>query len=466
MIPLMIPSMPDALRTESTAAERPPATAARFAWHHLLAIALAMVPVFSWFVRRLNDGSDEPYGLLVLAFALGIAWRDRRTMVASAAARLAGAALLLLSVLSIGHLPPMIRAAAAIGGVGLWLGGQRMPGFLSLLLLSLPVVASLDFYLGFPMRVAAAEGAVRVLELGGLSVARSGVNIEIGGATVGVDPACSGVRMLWFALAAAAALAAIHRLSWRHTVVSLALAAAAVIPANTLRATWLAIEESGKFQGSWPGHDGVGLICFGAVLLPLAWWTGRRGRGSRAIAAENFRQSPKIQGIAGVLVFGAAILVPWMTWRTSAQSTGEAPVTIVPSHFTFNGLTLPLLALPASATEVEFARSFPGTLSSHRWGDAQVILRSTRQATRKLHPSRDCLRAAGYRTSHAITVRAADGSEWSRFTASRDGDRFTVHERIISEQDGRSWTDVTAWYWAALRRPLNGPWRAETVITR
>ena len=28
------------------------------------------------------------------------------------------------------------------------------------------------------------------------------------------------------------------------------------------------------------------------------------------------------------------------------------------------------------------------------------------------------------------------------------------------------WTDVPAWYWSALRHPLNGPWRAETVISR
>ncbi len=32
-------------------------------------------------------------------------------------------------------------------------------------------------------------------------------------------------------------------------------------------------------------------------------------------------------------------------------------------------------------------------------------------------------------------------------------------------QAGRTeWTDVSAWYWAALWHPLNGPWQAETVI--
>jgi hypothetical protein len=88
------------------------------------------------------------------------------------------------------------------------------------------------------------------------------------------------------------------------------------------------------------------------------------------------------------------------------------------------------------------------------------------QATRKLHPSADCLRAAGYATTDSVTVQCADGDSWSRFSATRDGLRLTVHERIVSEQDGNAWTDVPAWFWSAIRRPLNGPWRAETVISR
>ncbi len=85
--------------------------------------------------------------------------------------------------------------------------------------------------------------------------------------------------------------------------------------------------------------------------------------------------------------------------------------------------------------------------------------------TRRLHPSRDCLQAAGFDTSEAITVTLGDGSQWARFSATRDGIRRTIHERITSRRDGATWTDVSAWYWAALRHPLNGPWQAETVIS-
>lgn len=159
----------------------------------------------------------------------------------------------------------------------------------------------------------------------------------------------------------------------------------------------------------------------------------------------------------------AAVLAPLLALGT--PRTPEPPdLGRGPEVFTFNGLVLPLHFLPPTEAETAFAKSFPGTLSSHCWGTDQVILRRVNQATRRLHPSGDCLRAAGFETTEAITVRLADGSRWARFSATRDGLRRTVYERITSSRDGSTWTDVSAWYWAALWHPLNGPWQAETVI--
>ena len=93
----------------------------------------------------------------------------------------------------------------------------------------------------------------------------------------------------------------------------------------------------------------------------------------------------------------------------------DAPAAVLhAAEFTFNGLTLPLESLPSTAAEQAFATSFPGSLSSHRWGENQVILRRVTTATRKLHPSRDCLRAAGFETIDSVTVRTSGGGEWSR----------------------------------------------------
>ena len=425
-----------------------------------LLIAIAVLPVVSWFVKRLDDGSDEPLGLLALCLALFLAWRDRRSLQTNPRSKTAGALLILTSLLCVGHLPPMLRAALAVAGAGTWFGIHRKPGLMGLLILSLPVVASLQFYAGYPMRVAAAEGAVRILELGGIVLARSGVNIDLAGTSISVDPACSGIRMLWHALAAAMALSAIHRVSWRATVAGGMLAVLLVIPANMFRAAWLVLEESGRFHGSGLSHGNIGLVCFAVVLVPLWILLSKRAR-----PALTGKPAAPPKCVDRMILWLSALLAPFLMIRASEHTEVAIPFN-APEVFTFNGLTLPLHPLPPSTEELAFAASFPGSLSSHRWGDGQVILRRVTKATRKLHPSRDCLRAAGFETTDSVTVRCPDGLEWARFSATRGESRLTIHERIVSEEDGSFWTDVPAWYWSALRHPLNGPWRAETIISR
>ncbi len=420
----------------------------------------AISPVLWWFGQRLNDGSDEPLGLLTLTLAVILAWRDRTSLSASAGARIFGAVLLLLSVLGIHWLPPMIRAGLAVCGIAACYGIHRRAGLMGLLLLSLPVVASMQFFLGYPLRVAAAEGTVRLLELGSLVVARTGTQIELGGQVIGVDPACGGVRMMWHALAAAMGLAAIHRLTWRATFIGGLLAVVLVIPANTVRAALLAVQESGHLPESVLGHGGIGLASFAIVLLPL--WVAISSRARSPVLAKPV-VAPGRKELVWLVM--AAALAPVMALATPRKS-GPPDLGKGPEWFSFQGATLPLRPLPATEAELAFARSFPGTLSSHGWGNDQVILRRVTQATRRLHPSRDCLRAAGFATTEAVTVSPGDGSRWSLFHATRAGVRWTVHERITSERDGSVWTDVSAWYWAALRHPLNGPWQAETVISR
>lgn len=423
-----------------------------------LLLGVALLPMLGWYVRRLNDGGDEPLGLVVLLGALGLAWRERRGFHASAGERFGGALLVLGSVVSIGWLPPLLRAGPAIAGIVLWCGIGRRAGLVGLLGLSLPLVASLQFYLGFPLRVASAAGASWLLAAGGVVVSRSGVNLELAGQAIGVDPACSGIRMLWHAHVAVMALAAVHRVSWRVMLTGAMLAVIGVVPANVLRATWLAMIETGRCGDGGLGHGGIGLFCFVLLLLPLWWLMSRSAR-----PADEFRPSAPPRYSDRLVLLAAAILAPVMHGR-QAVAPNQPPISPPPGVFTFNGLTLPLESLPPSAAEKAFAASFPGALTSHRWGEAQVILRRVTTATRRLHPSRDCLRAAGFQTSDEVVVRTNADTEWSRFTASRGTTRLLIHERIVSEADGSSWTDVPAWFWSALRHPLNGPWRAETVI--
>ena len=423
--------------------------------------ALPLAPAIVWFGHRLDDGSDEPLGLFALALALLLAWRDRHSLETTSRARSCGALIILASVLAIPFLPPLVRAALAVTGTGIWFGMHHKPGLLALLGLSLPVIASLQFYAGYPMRLAAAEGAVWLLRMAGVVVAAKGVNIELGGRFVGVDPACSGIRMLWSAIAAGMALCAIHRTSWAKTLAAGPLAVLLAIAANIVRAAWLALLESGKTAAFDPGHQTIGLICFAVVLVPLWIFISRSARPPHEAAPS----APPQTADKAILIAAAALAVVFLIHPPAkADSARSLPALPHPQAFSFDGITLPLEPLPATPAERAFARGFPGTLSSHRCGENQIILRRVTTATRRLHPSRDCLRAAGFDTTNSITVRTAEG-EWARFSATRDGERFIVHERIVSEQDGSSWTDVQAWYWSALWHPLNGPWRGETVIS-
>lgn len=423
-----------------------------------LLLAAALMPVMVWYARRLNDGSDEPLGLLILLGTVLLAWRGRREFRASGRARFAGAVLVLASVLAINWLPPMLRAVLAIGGIVLWCGMRRHAGLVGLLVLSLPVVASLQFYLGYPLRLVSAAGAEWLLGEFGVVIWRLGVNLELAGQAVGVDPACSGVRTLWHAAVGCMALAAIHRVSWRMAMAGAMLAVVGVTAANTLRSAWLVMIETGRASDGGLGHGGIGLLCFLGLMAPLVWLMAGHARPA-VIAGPSAR--PRYSD--RLLLLAAALLAPLMQSRAVLPAYPAAD-TPPPQVFTFNGLTLPLQPLSATPAERAFAASFPGALDSFRWGEAQVILRRVTTATRQLHPSRDCLRAAGFEVSDATTVGTADGAEWSRFSAIRDGTRLVVHERIVSERDASTWTDVPAWFWSALRHPLNGPWRAETVI--
>ena len=100
-------------------------------------------------------------------------------------------------------------ALAAVACFWVSVAGARDRGaaVIALFVLSLPLIASLQFYAGYPLRAMTAEGATQLLNLFGFDVARSGVAMSWEGRTILVDAPCSWVRMLWTASFLACALA-------------------------------------------------------------------------------------------------------------------------------------------------------------------------------------------------------------------------------------------------------------------
>lgn len=81
--------------------------------------------------------------------------------------------------------------------------------------------------------------------------------------------------------------------------------------------------------------------------------------------------------------------------------------------------------------------------------------------TRKLHAASDCFKGSGYRVK-SLPLETLDGMTWGSFSAERGTQRLHVRE-VITDGSGNRWTDVSAWYWAAVRGETQAPWWAITI---
>ena len=243
----------------------------------LACVAAALLPTWLWMARRMLDGSDDPLGLLAIAALALLAWRQRAALRASP--RLGwlalGLAAALASTLSIGLLPPLLLAVLALSALGCalvaFLPPQLAPApVLGLSLLSLPWLASLQFYAGYPLRALTAE-ASRWLLAPFFAVERSGSALRVDGQLVIVDAPCSGVQLLWLAYFTACVAALLAARGNRGFLARLPLVSACVLAGNILRnAVLVALEAGGHGTAGWP-HELVGLLALAGVCGAVAW---------------------------------------------------------------------------------------------------------------------------------------------------------------------------------------------------
>lgn len=250
----------------------------------LLALQLAALwPHWIWMARRTGDGSDEPWGMVALLAVAALVWADRRRL----AREIPGHALAVAGGLSVAaalgqfFLPPIIATGLAMLGVAALLAGMLPPerpraALAFLALLALPLAASLNFYLGYPLRWLCAQGAASILGVLGWEATPEGAALLWNGQTILVDAPCAGVAMLWVGLFAAALLSYLHRASIWRTACNLGMAGMLVVAANILRNALLFFKEAGIV--SLPGwtHEVLGLLVFCLALWPLYLFVARR----------------------------------------------------------------------------------------------------------------------------------------------------------------------------------------------
>jgi exosortase len=257
-------------------------------------IAASVWPVWRWITMRATHDASDAWALLSLAMALLVLWRDRPSELSSPAGerhtdvRLAGdvrwtahvrwtVPLLLMTayVASYPFAPPLVRAVLAMSAIAaacsaVWYRRVMDLRIWGLLLLSLPLIPSLNFYLGYPLRVVVTEATVVLLRMNGFSALRDGASILWNNQHISVDAPCSGIKMLWTGLFLSCALAALMRLDTQRTLLLLALATAVVLTANVLRATALFYVESGLLIQARPAHDLIGVFAFVFAALLIA----------------------------------------------------------------------------------------------------------------------------------------------------------------------------------------------------
>lgn len=456
----------------------------------LLALLIAGWPVMRWYASRLGDGSDEPWGLIALVAALFFApWRTMLDPLPRARVIALGIGLALYSA-AYAWMPPLIRAGLYVTLIALVVtparhrvsGGFPSVAWWSLLVLSLPVVATLQFYLGYPLRVVTTQLSVPLIKLGGVTASAAGTTLTWAGERVIVDAPCSGIQMLWTGLFCAAALACWHRLGTRRTFRLAQIAAFTVFVANVLRAALLFFTESGNWPAPAWAHEGIGLALFGCAAIVILFAAERlaqhdRGGGGRGGAQmeEEGRSEPVSLAPAArpeLLLFALVLACSAPAWsalilsHARAATAGDiaaqfpgwqaAPVDpLVSSNWT---------QLPPDAREARFARDFPGKIGVFAGDDGVTyVIRWLSQPTRKLHPAAYCLRALGYDTTHRPIHQKSDGSTWSATDATLGGHSFRVRERIMGA-GGHAWTDVSAWYWNAALGRSSGPWWTITEL--
>jgi exosortase/archaeosortase family protein len=438
---------------------------------------LAFWPVWRWYVSRVITTSGDEYALLALGTALVMLWcrRPQRSS-GTVSLRLPIVMMLLYGALC-WFVPPELRAAIALSSLAVTLSmvrGQRFPelGIVGLFLLSLPLIPSLQFYLGYPMRVLVAQFAVPVLRLGGYAVVREGACLSWGDTLVWIDAPCSGIRMLWVGGYLLFTLSLIYRLSSLRTFIAGLSAFGLILAANVLRSASLFYLEADIVALPAFAHEAVGIVVFcllsAAIFLLVRRLHEGQSDGQTEMTEPDTRPAaPDCAGnvvplksvsfcMAVILFAGVMPILPL------PAATHKATEDNFPGwREEWEGRSLTMLDL--SPREKALAAKFPGRTARFTDGRREIIMRWVTAPTRRLHPASDCFRAHGAKLKALPLYIDARGTKWGSFEVTQDGRRLLVREQFC-DNAGQTWSDVSSWYWSAMLGKTQGPWWVLVVV--
>jgi exosortase/archaeosortase family protein len=243
------------------------------AWGWIALHAAALWPHSLWAARRLADGSDDPLGIAAIAtLALWLARTAPMLRLQPRLGWLAGSVGLTgAATVAMAFAPPLVAALLAALALAAHVAAWRPAGvavapLTGLALLSLPLAASLQFYVGYPLRVVTASFSAWLLQALGIAAERSGAAMTVSGQLVIVDAPCSGVQMAWVAYFAACTVAAFTGRRDAAFLHRLPVVGLLVLTGNVLRNTVLVALEA-RPQGLAPAwHEAIGGVALVVVI--------------------------------------------------------------------------------------------------------------------------------------------------------------------------------------------------------
>ncbi len=241
---------------------------------------LAFWNVWQWYALRVTSGSEEEWwGLLAIVAGIYFLFRGRRIL--TTANLMIPAGFILTYAATFHFLPPILRAGIAVITLAVTLnillrGKSLNPASIGLFLLSLPLIPSLQFYLGYPLRVVVGAVTAPLLQLSGLAVQREGTCLVWNTATISIDAPCSGIKMLWAGYFLAFVLAEYFRLNFIRTVLLTLATLPVLILGNIFRATALFYLEARivtlpDFLNPDNVHAYIGIVAFALTALGIVY---------------------------------------------------------------------------------------------------------------------------------------------------------------------------------------------------
>jgi exosortase/archaeosortase family protein len=258
--------------------------------HLVIALVLAATwDAWRWYVLRVWDSPEEAASLVLTIVFLGALGAARRRNEAMPLPLVPVALLLAAFAASYALLPPIARAAIAVAATlyccHVATFKERPPvAFWGLVALALPVVPSLQFTLGYPMRLVSAALTVGLLQAHGLVVTRQGTFLLWRDEIIQFDAPCSGVSMLWAGLLLTLMGCVLFRFGAIKVMIAMALSLGLAIACNVLRAASLFYVEAGllpQAQVWW--HEGIGIAAF-TLSAAVTLWLLTRLRDEKAMS--------------------------------------------------------------------------------------------------------------------------------------------------------------------------------------